>query len=178
MTRPFVYFLTGFVFMLLQVGLFTPVLPAVLKPDLLLILVIYLGLAENYLRGGLVAFGLGCLQDVFAGNTLGLYGFVLLLTFLAVRSAADRFNTESSYLLLVLVFFGSLFEGGLLVLVLAFFADPGPIYPLIFGRLPFAAPVNLASAWILLKLLFAFQKRLAPTWQVPGLQRLDSRYES
>ncbi len=153
MTRIFAYFLLGFIFVLVQTSLFARCLPMFLKPDLLLILVIYLGLNEKYVRGGLLAYLLGCLEDVFAGHYLGLYGFALLVTFFAVRGLAGRLNTESSLLLLSMVFGGTILQSVLLFFSLGFFADTGPLSVIFFGRLLPQILLNLAAALLLLQLV-------------------------
>ena len=78
MSRLLIYFGCGLLFLLLQSTVIPWLLPAYLKPDLLLILLIYLGLNENFRSGAFLAYLLGCLLDVFAGHYLGLYGFVFL----------------------------------------------------------------------------------------------------
>ena len=168
----YVYFLIGYLFILLQTSLLPALLPFRLEPDLLLILVVYVGLLENYIRGSLLAFVLGCLFDVFAGHYLGLHGFVLLVIFLLVRGTVDRFNTENSLLLLLMVFAGTFIEGGLLVFSLKFFAHAGPVGSLILWRLLPQAILNFAATWLLLSGVLWIQKRFFPRESIPGLQKL------
>ena len=176
MTRIVVYFLAGYLFMLLQAGLLPHLLPFGFTPDLVLILIVYLGLNEDYLRGSFLAYLLGCLQDVFAGTGLGLYGMALLATFLAVRGVVKRFNAESSLLLLFMVVCGTLLEGAVLI-GLGFFADINQLWLVILPRLAPQVLLNLVFAWLLLKLVTGLQRRLSPRRGIPGLQRLDRRYE-
>ena len=178
MKQVLTYFLLSLGFLILQTALLPKILPFSLKPDLLLILVVYLGLTEGLLRGGSISALLGCLQDVFVGTSLGLYGFVLLAVFLGVRSAVDRLNTESSLLLLFVVCCGTLLEGGLLLFAVGFFAETGPIWPILLGRLLPQVALNLAAALLMLRLLLWIRKRLPPHVMIPGLQHLDRRYES
>ncbi|MBE0598480.1 MAG: rod shape-determining protein MreD [Desulfuromonadales bacterium] len=178
MTRIFAYYSLGFVFILLQTALFPRFLPFFLKPDLLLVLIIYLGLNENYVRGGVLAYLLGCLLDVFAGNYLGLYGVACLATVFVVRGVADRLNTESSLLLLVLVFCGTFLQGIVLFFALGLFADAGPLLALFFGQLLPQALLNLAAALLLLQVVSALQRRFAPRSELPGLRHLNNRYGS
>jgi rod shape-determining protein MreD len=177
MRRISVYFLLGFGFILLQTALFPKILPFYLKPDLLLILIVYLGLNEGHLGGGILSYSLGYLQDVFAGSCPGLYGFAFLVTFLAVRGAADRFNTESSILLQFMVFCGTLLEGGVLIFFLVFFADAAPAWSIILSHLLPQALFNLAAAFLLLKGVIRMQKSFGPRFRLPGLQQLDNHYE-
>ncbi len=176
MTRIGGYFALGYLFMVLQTAVLPWFFPFHFTPDLILVLIVYLGLNEGYLRGSLLAYLLGSLMDVFAGYYLGLYGLALLATFLAVRGAAGRLNTESSMLLLFMVFCGTLVEG-LLLIILGSLADAGPLWLLIASRLGPQALLNLVAAWVLLRIAAGVQRRMAPRLQIPGLQRLDSRYE-
>lgn len=178
MSRVLAYLLVGLLFLLLQSGLFSRVLSLQTKPDLLLILVIYLGLHERYLRGAALCYLLGCLLDVFAGSSLGLYGTAFLVTFLVVRGVAGRFNTESSLLLLFMVFCGTLFQGVVLVFPLGYFADAGPLWSVILRRLLPQIVLNLVAAFLLLKGVVWLQKRFFPRAGLPGLQHLDNRYGS
>lgn len=176
MIRPVIYFLLGFVFIVLQTTLLPAMLPLHYKPDLLLILVVYLGLNEGYLRGGALSYLLGCLQDVFAAGYLGLYGLALLGTFLAVRSVVVRLNTESSVLLLLLVSVGTLLQACLIVFALGFFADAGALWTIIFKGLLPQVLLNLLAAFLLIKAATLLQRRFAPRLKLPGLQRLDRHY--
>lgn len=178
MTRVFVILVLGFFFILLQTALFPRILPFALKPDLLLILTVYLGLNEGYVRGGGLAYLMGCFQDVFAGQYLGLYGMAALAVFLIVRGAAGRLNTESSLLLLFLVFCGTFLEGGILFFSLGFFADAGPLLPLFLKHLIPQSLLNLAAAIVLLLIAARLQRHLAPRVEIPGVGRMYNRYES
>ena len=168
------YLLAGLFFMLMQTTVVPWMVPSPFKPNLLLILIIYLSLGEDLVQGAMLSYLLGCLQDVFAGSFLGLYGFVCLVTFLAAKISMRWLDTERSVLLLILVFFGTLFEGAMVLFLLATFAEPGHIWPIILGSLPTQALASTAAAWLLLLFLNRLQKRLGTRIALPGLQRLDS----
>lgn len=168
------YLLAGLFFMLMQTTVVPWMVPSSFKPNLLLILIIYLSLGEDLVRGAMLAYLLGCLQDVFAGSFLGLYGFVCLVTFLAARIVMGWLDTNSSALLLTLVFFGTLFEGAMVLFLLGTFAEPGHIWPMVLGSLPTQALSSTAATWLLLLCLNRLHKRLGPRFALPGLQRLDS----
>jgi rod shape-determining protein MreD len=173
MSRILGYFLIGLGFLLLQSALLPRILPFETKPDLLLILIVYLGLHESYFQGASLSYLLGCFFDVFAGSYPGLYGTAFLVTFLAVRGIASQLNTESSVLLLFMVFCGTLFHAGILIFPLGFFADAGPLWSIILGHLLSQILLNLASAYFLIKATTRMQKRFFPRTRIPGLQRLD-----
>ena len=176
MTRIGVYLLCGYLLMLFQAGPLPRWLPYGFTPDLVLILVVYVGLNEDLLRGSALAYLLGCLQDVFSGTSLGLYGMALLATFLLVRTVVGRFNTESSLLLLFMVACSTLVEGAVLI-GLGALADLDQLWQLILPRLAPQALLNLAFALLLLKLVTALQRHFAPRRPLPGLRRQERRYE-
>ena len=172
-TRYYIYFLIGFCFVLLQTTLLPWFLPFGLKPDLLLILIVYLGLHEAYVSGGVAVYILGCLEDVFVGTDLGLYGLTLLVLFLIGRSLAGRFNAESSLLLLIMVLGGTVLQGLVLILALGLIAGAGFHWQLILGQLPLQVPLNLLAALILLIILPWLHRRLMPRLQIPGIEQLS-----
>ncbi|PLX93486.1 MAG: rod shape-determining protein MreD [Desulfuromonas sp.] len=177
MLRLTVYFTLGFIFLVLQATLLPKVLPGEFRPDLLLFLVIYLALDEGEFSGALLAWVFGFLLDIFAGSTPGLYAATLLTIFVAVRVAAAHLNTESSLLILFLVACGTLFEGGMVIL-LSFLADIDDISMPVLQRLPLQLLLNLFSSLLLLRLIALLQSHGGPLAQIPGLRRLDSHYES
>jgi rod shape-determining protein MreD len=135
------YFLLGLAGILVE---------AALAPTLLLILVIYLGLYRQGFCGGLAAYTLGLLQDSFAGSCLGLYGLIFLVLYLILRGLAERLNTESPALLLFMVLCGTLFQAAMLIFLLGFLTDAGPVWRNILRSLPLQVLLNLICAWLLL----------------------------
>lgn len=176
MMRMLVYCLLGLLALVLQCTLLARVFPLDYKPDLLLLLVVYLGVGEDSLRGAVLAYLFGATQGVFSGIFPGLYGMVLLGTFLLIRSLIGRLNTESSILLLFVVFFATLVEGTFLIL-LSFFSDAGSLWFIVFERVIPQAFINLASALVILKIISLLQGKPGSSLTVPGLQKLDRRYE-
>jgi rod shape-determining protein MreD len=164
--RVLITFALGLFFMLLQSSVFSQFLPANLKPDLLLILVIYLGIHETYVRGGLVCYLLGCLKDVFAGIYTGLFGFTFLLIFYAVRGIGGRFNSENPFFLLLLTVVGTILESVAVIFSIGFFADHTPPFLLIGRQLPAQVLLNLLAAILLLLCVFPFMRRLMPQRQL------------
>src|SRR5512139_561489 len=72
----------GIVALFLQTAVFPHVFATFTKPDLVLILAVYLGLFHEPIMGGILVFFLGCLMDVFAGSTLGFFALTKTLVFL------------------------------------------------------------------------------------------------
>lgn len=149
MSRLLPYLALAWLALLLQTVLLPPLFPTTIKPDLLLLLVIWLGLREPPWQGGVLVYLLGWLYDAHAGIFPGLHGFVLLAVFLAVCGMATRLNTESLPLLWCLVAGGTLLQGVLTVFALEFFSDIRQFWMLVLRTLPAQLLVNLLAGYLL-----------------------------
>ena len=58
---------------------------SVIRIDVTLALVVFLGLRANTVEGAFTSFAIGYLLDVFTGRPTGLYPFLAVLVFLLVR---------------------------------------------------------------------------------------------
>ena len=149
MTRLLFYLMLLLAAMLLQMVFLPPFFPAGMKPDLVLLLTIWLGLRESPWRGGAFVYLMGCLYDLHAGIYPGLHGFVLLPIFLLVCGMATRLNIGSVSLLWCLVLGGTLLQAALTVFALEFFADVERFWLLVLGTLPGQLVLNLAAGYLL-----------------------------
>jgi rod shape-determining protein MreD len=161
--------LCGLLFMLLQTTIFPHFLPPEMRPNLLLILVIYLGLSDSFLRAAFLTLLLGALQDVFCGTTLGLYATVQLAVFLLIRLGSDRLNVESRMLLLGLITTGTVLQTVLLGLLLTTFAEAGAVLWILLPALPTQILANLVAGWLLLVFLLKSQPLLGTRQGMAGL---------
>ncbi len=178
MNRSVVYLALAGVAVIVQTVFLPQLLPSGAKPDLLLILVVYMGLHEGPWRGGLLVYLMGWAFDGVAGAFPGLHGFVLLTIFLAVRGIVTRVNTESSPLLLLLVAAGTVLQVTLTTFALDFFSQTAGVWPQMVWQLPLQLLLNTVAALILLRLSVRLQRTFMPRRKLPGLRKLDSRYES
>jgi rod shape-determining protein MreD len=178
MNRTLVYLALAGIAIILQTVLLPLVLPGDSKPDLLLVLVIYLGLHERPWSGGLLVYLLGWGYDGMAGTFPGLNGFVMLGIFLAVRGIVTRVNTESSPLLLLLVAVGTVLQTVMAAFALDFFSQTARIWPQMALHLPLQLLLNFLAALVLLRVSVWLQRTFMPHRNLPGLRKLDSRYES
>ena len=69
----FLFLFSGVFFALLQSSVLPLFFPPDLRPNLILILILYLGLSENLPRALIAGLLLGAIQDSFCGPSLGLY---------------------------------------------------------------------------------------------------------
>lgn len=162
MKQAVLFCLLGLVCAFLQTAVFSRFLPPLLRPDLFILVLVALSLSTNYLHGAMIAWVLGALKDVFVGQTLGLHGFVFILTFFLIKGTERRLNTESTLLLVLLVFFATLLQGWLTAALLLILDDAGRSWQVVLRRLPVQALVSSVMAWLILVLqarLFAGSSR-------------------
>jgi len=170
------YALFGLFGLILQATLLPRMVPFHFKPGLLLILVVYLGLSEKAGTGAPLAYLFGLLFDVFTGAEPGRYGLLFLLVYFSVRATVGFFDSENPFLLLFLVACGTLLESSLLVFLDLIFAS-GRLWPIVLRALVPQLLANVVAATALLLVVTWLQRRF-PRLRVPGMQRLDERYES
>ncbi|MCX5903059.1 MAG: hypothetical protein NTV89_06200 [Proteobacteria bacterium] len=121
------YVLLGVVFLGVQAHPLLPFAQQGIRPDLVFILVLYLGTRPEIERGsGAVLVSLlGYFCAVFSGGPFGLYAFVYLFFFVSIGLLKTVFVLRSIYLQLLLVVLGSILEGCLLfILCWAFHNNP------------------------------------------------------
>ena len=171
------YLALGLFSAFLQTAVFPRLLPAYLKPDLFIILIVYLSISETPLRGGLIAWLLGALKDVFAGLALGLHGFVFLIAFFIVKGTERRLNTESSLLLVFMVFFGTVFVKSLTALILLILTDSGGSWQVILRQIPPQMLSTAGVAYLLLLIIRWLHRSTNIQARIPGLRYVDNRYE-
>lgn len=121
----------------LQVAILPFHLETEFKPDLLLIVMVYLALRGSFATGSPLAWMLGLLKDTFSGLYLGLNAFSFLIIFLVIKSLSDRLYTESGFLFVVTVFVATVASvASNLLLLLMFTKTPGIAYSMAAGLIP------------------------------------------
>jgi len=156
MRRFFLLLVFGLVIFTLQTTLLLSLPIHRVRPDIVLIFTLYLGLSFPPISGGLLAFLMGYLMDLFSGNTYGLYAFSRSLLFALAYLSRDRFYLEGILSQFLFVFVLALGEGLLLQLLLAAL-NPSPLYPLLLTVL---LPQSLFTALITPPLFALFRKGL------------------
>lgn len=174
MIRILALFTCSLLFLLCQTTLLPAILPHYFKPELLLILVVYLCLTEGLLRGALLAWGIGFLLDSSGGTQFGLHATIYLGIFIIGRTSVQALNSESPLLILFMVFCASLLQSAGLILF-GLFADLQPMIPLLLQRSTFQGSINVLTAFLLLSLIATLQKHFAPRLVIPGFAHLQER---
>lgn len=123
--------------LVLQVAVLPVFLRSSFKPDLLLVIMVFMALRSSFEVGAPLSWLLGLLNDVFSGLYLGLDALTFLIVFLVIRSVSDRLYADSA-LLFVLTVVGVTFAGFTLnlLLLLMLTASPGIAYSMISDIVP------------------------------------------
>jgi len=130
--------------LLVQVTVLPVYLADPFQPNLLVIVIVYLGLREGGVHGGLLAFLIGLVEDCFSGIYLGLSAFSFLAIYLGMRKVSGRLYTDNLYLMVLVVFLATLVNGLLHLLLLALFSAASGIYSTL---LPALFPQSLVNAF-------------------------------
>ncbi len=107
------------------------------KPDLLLVIMVFIALRGSFEAGAPLAWLLGMLNDVCSGLYLGLNAATFLISFLVIKSVSSRLYADSA-ILFVLTVAGVTLAGftlNLLLLVM-FTASPGIAYSMFSDLFP------------------------------------------
>ncbi|MDP8256475.1 MAG: rod shape-determining protein MreD [Candidatus Alcyoniella australis] len=129
-------------------------------PDLALICVIYMGIFRNPIWGGLIAFCLGYVVDLFSGQVFGQYVLVFVLIFYAMRVLGKLFYMRSLSFQLVSVLLITLLAKLLAALVMIYVVPTGSDL-LALVDLKLLLPqigLNLVFAPLMFKVLFRLEK--------------------
>jgi rod shape-determining protein MreD len=132
--------------LLVQVTLLPAYLADPFKPNLLILVVAYLGLREGGWHGGVLACFLGLTADCFSGLYLGLNAFSFLCIYLVLRMVADRLYTDSLYLMVLVVSLATCANGFIQLLLLLLFSVADGVYATLLPGLIPQALVNALAA--------------------------------
>ena len=172
----FLFLLAGIFFALLQSSVFPLFLSPNWRPNLILLLILYLGLSENLSRALIAGLLLGAIHDSFCGPSLGLYVSVYLVIILATRALTEQLNIESPPLLLLLIAGGTLLQNLLLGFYLTLFAETASVLHILLPAIPAQLFTNLCFAAVLLFLLLRFQRFFGYRSGLAGLIYQSKRY--
>jgi len=84
----FLLLLSAYLLSLLQSAAISELLPNALKPDLMVILITYLGTSPLLISGGILVFFSGLLSETFSGSPAGLFPFIYLSIFFLLKLLA------------------------------------------------------------------------------------------
>lgn len=107
------------------------------KPDLLLVIMVFIALRGSFESGAPLAWTLGMLDDICGGLLLGLNAASFLVSFLIIKSVSDRLYAESAFLFVLTVVGVTFVNFALNLLLIALFTTfPGIVYSMISDLFP------------------------------------------
>jgi len=149
--KRFLYpFLAGLLLLTFQATLLASLPVNRIRPDVVLILILFLGFSYPTVLGGLIAFSLGFLLDLFSGNAFGLYTFTRPLIFFVAQLFRSHFYWKGFSFQFLFVFIFALLEGGLILLLISGL-NPSP-----FRNLYHSVIIDLLSQSIVTGLITPF----------------------
>jgi rod shape-determining protein MreD len=157
MKRVILSLLVGILFLILQTTLLSSYPIQRIRPDLLFIFTLYLAFLFPPVFGGILAFLMGYLMDLFSGNTLGFYTFSRPLVFFAAQFFKERFYLEGFSFQFLFAFIFSILEGGLL-LILINGLEPVSLGNLYSSLFTFLLPQSFLTGLVTPPLFFILQK--------------------
>src|SRR5882724_11918877 len=129
------------------------------RPDLLLIVVLYLALRDDVVQGAALSAATGYLSDLASATPAFLYTFLAVLTFVVVRTAGAALRTEGGIQSAVVAFGATLGHSLVATLIFGFFTGSGLHFE--------AAPL----------LWSAFGTAIAAPFVFAVLRRLDAGFQ-
>lgn len=121
----------------LQAAILPVFLDTPFRPDLLLVITVFVALRGSFQSGTPLAWVMGLFKDVFSGVYLGLNAFTFLIIFLVIKSVADRLYAESGFLFVVTVVAATLVcITGNFLLLLMFTKTQGIAYSMSSALIP------------------------------------------
>jgi len=155
-------FLKGFFVIVSVVAVQAAVLPHYLepgfKPDLLLVLMVFLTLRSDTSVSLPAAYGLGLLKDCLSGIYLGLNGFSFLVVYLVLKSISERLYVQSCLLFVLAVSAATVVSLALNLLLLLVFSQASTL---------FASLLNLFVPHLLVNAFVASLVTLVPDCGTP-----------
>jgi len=121
------------------------------RPDLLLIVVLYLALHDDVVEGAALSAAAGYLSDLTSATPAFLYTFLAVLTFVVVRLGGSALKTEGGLQSAAVAFGASLVHSLIATLVFGFFTGAG--FHLEIGSLLWSAIGTAIAAPIVFSIL-------------------------
>ncbi len=161
MFRSVILFLWLLSAIILQFTILPSYLEDPFKPNLMIILVSYLALREDFpFSGGIFAYIIGLVLGTFSGIHFGLAGLTMLVIYMLLKAVADQLYAESAQLMIVAVFAASLLDALLSLILVALFSTDAGIYNSILANMIPHAIVTAFAAFLIFTALPLVRRRL------------------
>ncbi len=130
---------------LIQVSVLPQYIMPAFKPDLLLILMVYLALRTPIETSLPSSYLLGMLKDCIGGIYLGLNAFSFLAVYIFIKSVSDRLYVRSGLLFVITVSLATAVTLSINLLLLAVFSQAHGVVTSVFGSI---VPHILVNAFV------------------------------
>lgn len=130
---------------ILQASILPQYLLPAFRPDLLLVLMVFLALRAPASVGLPAAYGIGLVKDSLGGLYFGLSAFSFLAVYLLLRSLSDRMYVHSGLLFVIAVSASTLVSASVSLLMMVLFSQAPGIYSSVIAAL---IPQMLVNAFI------------------------------
>jgi cell shape-determining protein MreD len=155
-----------YLLILLQSTWLSEIFPLLLKPDLLLVFVVYVGTLPHLLSGAALVGLCGLLYELFSGSPGGLIVLIYFILFFILKALAKVILIGEALSFRLLLVFGALVLQDLLIGLLPFVLGVAPavILPSAAWILGQAAATSLAGwpLWVLFKKVESLPRMIPP----------------
>ena len=150
------FLLFGWLLLILQTSLLKFLSLGAVIPNLVLLIVLYLGLFHQFRQGCALTFCLGYMMDLFSGCPTGLYIFLFLGSFSLAQLIREMFYLKSRLFQIVFILIFSLGNDFFLFLLLWVFSSPVSLSSSLFKGIILQGIYNTAVG----PFLFLFLERV------------------
>jgi rod shape-determining protein MreD len=173
MKRLSILLLAGIVAVVLQATLLAQLPGGSLKPDLLLIVVLYIGFFLAPTEGGILSFVLGYLADLLLGYLMGLFTFARVTAWLFSKLASGMLNLKSVPAQTLFVALYTVVDAFVMIGVLKLFGGAEYPAPEIGRVMLYKALLNAVAAPLVITVLFRLERRFQTIPKRGGLDLLS-----
>jgi rod shape-determining protein MreD len=123
------------------------------RPDFLIILVVYTGIKSPDYKGAATVALLGFMMDIFSGYMVGLFMLISLLNFIFTMLAARLISFDALWTRTIFALFACIVQQVLLLFILNIFQGPGFLESDIIIKFVQQTVLTLVAAWLIFALL-------------------------
>lgn len=150
------FFIAGLIGLLIQATMLHSVSPTIIAPDVILMLVIFIGLSYQSALGAVGSFALGILADFASGKYVGPNASGCLFAFLLVVVVSKKVYAERWVAVTILSFFCSIFKSLTYISLMATYVSSSFFAGTELRRMFFEALLTALFAPIVLKAMHWF----------------------
>jgi rod shape-determining protein MreD len=129
------------------------------RPDFLIILVVYTGIKAPDYKGAVAVALLGFMMDIFSGYLVGLFMLISLFNFIFTIMAARLISFDALWTRTAFVLFAYIVQQVLLFLILNIFSGPVSLESYIVIKFIQQTVLTLIAAWLIFALLDKLESR-------------------